>query len=291
MSENKKKTKSKRESQFAAVIKTMSHNRLAIIGLVVLAVLVLIAIFAPLLSPYDPLEVDVVNRLQKPGTEHWFGTDDMGRDMLSRMMYGARYSLLLGILTVILSTVFGMIIGAVAGYCGGAVDNVLMRLMDILSAIPAMLLALVIAAVLGKGFGKTILALAIPSIPGAARILRASFLSIRKIEYIEAARCMNCGSFRIIVKHLLPNSLAPMIVNCTMGVASAILQASGLSFIGLGVQPPTPEWGAMLAGSRDYIRDYPYLVLIPGVILMITVLSINLMGDALRDALDPKLKK
>lgn len=291
MSEKAKNIKNKKKSQFLSVLQTMSHNRLAIIGLIVLAVLVLIAIFAPLLAPYDPLEVDVVNRLQKPGSKHWFGTDDMGRDMLSRMMYGARYSLLLGILTVVVSTVFGMLIGAVAGYCGGIVDNVLMRLMDILSAIPAMLLALVVAAVFGKGFGKTILALAIPAIPGSARILRASFLSIRKIEYIEAARCMNCSSLRIMIKHLLPNSLAPMIVNCTMGVASAILQASGLSFIGLGVQPPTPEWGAMLASSRDYIRDYPYLVLIPGIVLMITVLSINLMGDALRDALDPKLKK
>lgn len=291
MSEKAKNIKNKKKSQFLSVLQTMSHNRLAIIGLIVLAVLVLIAIFAPLLAPYDPLEVDVVNRLQKPGLKHWFGTDDMGRDMLSRMMYGARYSLLLGILTVVVSTVFGMLIGAVAGYCGGIVDNVLMRLMDILSAIPAMLLALVVAAVFGKGFGKTILALAIPAIPGSARILRASFLSIRKIEYIEAARCMNCSSLRIMIKHLLPNSLAPMIVNCTMGVASAILQASGLSFIGLGVQPPTPEWGAMLASSRDYIRDYPYLVLIPGIVLMITVLSINLMGDALRDALDPKLKK
>lgn len=288
---NELKVQYKKKSQILSVLRTMSRNRMAIAGLVVLGILVFVALFAPLLAPYDPTAIDVVNRLQAPSLKHWFGTDDMGRDMLSRMIYGTRWSLALGVLTVTLSSFIGLIIGAIAGYFGKRTDNILMRIMDILSAIPAMLMALVIAAVLGNGFVNTILALSIPNIPGVARIVRASFLSIRNVEYIEAAQCMNCSSFRIIRRHLLPNGLAPLIVNCTMGIATAILQASGLSFIGLGVQPPIPEWGAMLAGSRDFIRDFPYLVLIPGIILMIAVLSINLLGDSLRDALDPKLKK
>lgn len=214
----------------------------------------------------------------------------MGRDIFSRVLIGARYSISSGVLAVGIAMIFGMAIGAIAGFFGGWVDNIIMRILDVIQAIPGMLMMIVISAILGPGFVNTIIAMAFGSISGMARMLRAQMLKVRENEYIEAAVSINCSKFRIVMSHLLPNCMSPMIVQGTMGVAQAITLCAGLSFIGLGVQPPTPEWGAMLAGARQFIRQAPHLVFFPGLAIAITVLALNLMGDGLRDALDPKLK-
>lgn len=265
-------------------------NKAAVAGLAVFAALILLAVSAPVIMPYPYDQIDIVNASQGPSAQHLLGTDAMGRDILSRLMYGGRYSLTIGVCTTLLATFFGVVLGAVAGYFGNMTDNILMRFMDIFQAIPGMLLAIVISAVLGPGFFNCILALAIGMCPPVVRMMRASILNIRGMDYVEAAASIDCSSFRIIVKYILPNSFSPVIVQATMSVAGAILQAAALSFIGLGVQPPFPEWGAMLSDARNYIQSAPHMALFPGIIIMITVLSINLIGDALRDALDPKLK-
>lgn len=251
----------------------------------------LIAIFAPLIMPYGYEEIDIINANAGPSWEHWCGTDDLGRDILSRLMYGGRYSLRIGIVAVAFAAVAGAAIGAIAGYYGGAFDMTLMRILDIFQAIPGLILSIAVSATLGAGFTNCIIALAIGMVPSFARMARASILNIRKMEYLEAATSINASDFRIIVKHVLPNALSPLIVQGTMSVASAILVAASLSFIGLGVQPPTPEWGAMLSAGRNYIRNYPHIVFFPGVTIMIAVFALNVLGDGLRDALDPKLKQ
>lgn len=214
----------------------------------------------------------------------------MGRDIFSRILYGARYSISIGIIAVIISATIGMVIGAIAGFFGGAIDNILMRILDVMQAIPGMLLMIVISAVLGPGFFNTIIALSVSSISGMARMLRAQMMKERDNEYVEAAVSINCGKGKIIFSHLLPNCISPLIVQATMGVAQTITMAAGLSFIGLGVQPPLPEWGAMLSSARQFIRQSPHLVIFPGLAIAVTVLALNLLGDGLRDALDPKLK-
>lgn len=226
-----------------------------------------------------------------PSLAHLCGTDDLGRDIFSRLLFGGRYSLTMGIFSISISVMFGVIIGSIAGYFGGQVDNVIMRVLDVIQSLPGMLLTIVISAVLGAGYVNTILALSVNGIPGQARMLRAQMLRVRDSEYIEAAQSINCSKFRIIVKHLIPNSFSPLIVQATMGVANMIIMAAGLSFIGLGVQPPAPEWGAMLSGARQFIRSSPHMVIFPGLAIAITILALNLMGDGLRDALDPKLKR
>ena len=222
--------------------------------------------------------------------QHLFGTDELGRDIFSRIIYGARYSLSIGIFGTLITTVVGTVIGAIVGYYGGTVDNIVMRILDIIQAMPPILFNIVIAAALGSGFMNTLIALAIGNIPGAVRLIRGSVMGIRKMEYLESADAINCSKLRTIFVHVLPNAISPSIVACTMNVANLILIAASLSFIGLGVQAPTPEWGAMLSGSRNYIRDCPYMVLFPGLAIAITVLALNLLGDGLRDAMDPKLK-
>ena len=219
------------------------------------------------------------------------GTDEMGRDIFSRLLYGGRASLSLGFLATIISTIIGMFIGSVVGYFGGVVDTVVMRFVDILQAIPGILLAIAISACLGSGFVNTIIALSIGGIPMTVRLLRGSIMGVRKMEYLEAAQTINCSVPRLIIKHILPNSISPIIVSVTMGIGNTILMAASLSYIGLGVQPPTPEWGAMLSAARTYMRDYPHMVLFPGLAIAIVVLSLNMLGDGLRDALDPKLKQ
>ena len=252
---------------------------------------VILAILAPYIAPYKYSKVDILHAMEGPSQAHWLGTDDMGRDILSRILIGARYSMGMGILAVIFGVFFGSIVGSIAGFFGGKVDNIIMRVLDVIQSLPSMLLTIVLSAVLGAGFFNTILALSISGIPANARLLRASMLKVRDNEYMEAAVSINCSKFHIIVKHLLPNSFSPMIVSSTMGVASMIVAAAGLSFLGLGVQPPTPEWGAMLSSSRQYIRSTPHLVIFPGIAIAITVLSLNMMGDGLRDAMDPRLKQ
>lgn len=284
------KSKVKKNSEFLRVMRQMAKNKAAMMGMAILIVEVILAILAPAIIPYDYAAMDMTACFAPPSAEHFFGCDDMGRDIFSRVLYGARYSLSSGIFAVAIALLIGVAIGAVAGFFGGKVDNFVMRLLDIVQAIPSMVMMVVMSAVLGPGFINTIIAMAFGSIPGMARMLRAQMLKVRENEYIEAAVSINCSKFRIIMSHLLPNCMSPMIVQATMGVASTITLAAGLSFIGLGVQPPTPEWGAMLAAARQFIRQAPHLVIFPGLAIAITVLSLNLMGDGLRDALDPKLK-
>lgn len=283
-------SKAKKNSQFKEIMHRLSKNKLAMVGLIIVVIEIILAIFAQWIIPYDCNAIDILNAKSGPSAEHLLGTDELGRDILSRIIYGARYSLSLGIFGTLITTVIGTVIGAIVGYFGGAFDNIIMRILDIIQAMPPILFNVVIAAALGSGFGNTLLALAVGGIPGAVRLVRGSVMSIRKMEYLESADSINCGKMRTIFVHVLPNAISPSIVACTMNVANLILTAASLSFIGLGVQAPTPEWGAMLSGSRNYIRDCPYMVLFPGLAIAITVLALNLLGDGLRDAMDPKLK-
>lgn len=283
--------KIKKQSEFVRVMKQMSKNKLAILGLIILLTEFVLVLLAPVIDPYDYAYMDVMAMQQGPSAAHWFGTDELGRDIFSRVLYGGRYSITMGLFAVLISQTMGMTLGAIAGYFGGQVDNVMMRVLDIVQSLPAMLLSIVLSAVLGPGYFNTILALSVNGMPGAARMLRAQMMKVRDNEYIEAAQSINCSKVRIIVNHMIPNSFSPNIVQATMGVAHMITMAASLSFIGLGVQPPTPEWGAMLSGARQFIRQCPHMVIFPGLAIAITILALNLMGDGLRDALDPKLKR
>ena len=283
-------TMKKKESMFFMTWKRLAKNKLAVAGLIVLIITALLAVFAPIAAPYGYEEQDLFNTLAGPSREHWLGTDNLGRDMLSRLIYGGRNSLTLGLISVALAAALGVILGAVSGYYGGKVDMVIMRLLDVLQAVPAILLAIAISATLGPGYMNCILALTISQIPGFTRMTRASCLNVQGMEYVEAARSINARERRIIFKHVLPNAISPIIVQATMSVATAILTSASLSFIGLGVQPPQAEWGAMLPAGRSYIRSNPHVIIYPGITIMIVVLSLNLLGDGLRDALDPRLK-
>ena len=260
-------------------------------GFILFIVELILCFSAPLIAPYGYNDLNIMDMNQAPNAAHWFGTDELGRDILSRILYGGRYSISMGVSAIVIAMIVGMFIGSLAGYFGGWVDNILMRFLDIVQSLPGMLLTIVISAVLGPGFINTILALSVNAIPHQARMLRAQILKIRNSEYIEAAQSINCSKATIILDHLIPNSMSPMIVQASMGVANQIIMASSLSFIGLGVQPPAPEWGAMLSGSRQYIRNYPYMVIFPGLAIAVTVLSLNLLGDGLRDAMDPRLRR
>lgn len=280
----------KSRSQFVSTMRALSRNKMAVLGLIILIILAIVAIFADFIAPYDYAKQDLLNAFQHPSAEHIFGTDEFGRDIFSRVIYGARMSLLVGFVSVGIALLVGGALGAISGYYGKHVDNIIMRLMDILLAIPQTLLAIAIVAALGTGLFNLMIAVGISSVPTYARIVRASVMTIRDEEYIEAARCSGTSNLKIILRHILPNCLAPVIVQVTLGIASAILSAAGMSFIGLGIQPPQPEWGNMLSSGRDYIRGYSYMTMFPGLAIVITVLSLNLLGDGLRDALDPKLK-
>lgn len=271
-------------------MKRLKKNKMAVAGLIIILLMAIISIISPWISPYPYDKTNLLIMFEPPSAAHLFGTDELGRDILSRIMYGGRFSLRIGIISISCAAVAGAAIGSVAGYFGGKSDLIIMRFLDIVQAIPGLVLAIAVSATLGPGFTNCIIALAIGVTPAFARMTRASILNIRKMEYLEAATSINASSFRIIVRHVLPNALAPLIVQATMGIATAILIAASLSFIGLGVQPPTPEWGAMLAGGRNYITTYPHLVIFPGITIMLAVLSLNMLGDGLRDALDPKLK-
>ena len=283
--------KHKGQSEFSRFVYQLSKNKMAMIGLVILLIEVLIAIFATQIAPYGYQEIDPTALRQTPSAKHWFGTDEIGRDIFSRVVVGTRYSLSMGIIATAISSVIGIVIGAVAGFAGGMTDNIIVRALDVIQSLPGMLLTIVMSAVLGSGYFNTILALSVGAIPGQARMLRANMLKQRKAEYIEAAYSINCSPARIIFTHLVPNSISANIVGMTMGVAHTIIQAASLSFIGLGVQPPTPDWGAMLSGARAFIRKSPHMVIFPGLAIAVTVLAVNMLGDGIRDALDPKLKK
>ena len=286
-----KKKRVKKKSQMGDIWKRLKRNKLAMIGMIVVALIVVAAIFAGQLAPYDPAAQDISNKLSMPSGEHLMGTDNYGRDILSRIIYGARISLLVAVMAVIMGLILGAIIGSVAGFYGGVADSVIMRIVDILQGIPGFLLAVCVSAALGTGMFNTALAIAITSIPGSARLVRAQALSNRGLEYVEAAKLSGCSDLRIMFRHMFPNMLSPIIVDSTMKIGMCILMISSLSFIGLGVQPPTPEWGSMLSTGREYIRDFWPMTVFPGLAIMITLFAFNLFGDGLRDALDPRLKR
>lgn len=263
-------------------------NRAAVVGAGFMALFLLVALLAPWLAPHDPLEQELYNRLASPSLEHPFGTDDFGRDILSRVIYGTRISLRIGIAAVLIALIAGTSIGLVSGYYGGIVDQILMRLMDVMLAFPSILLAIGIVAVLGHGLENAMIAIGVVAIPQYARLIRASTLTVRETDYVQALRALGAADTRILLSAVLPNCLAPLIVQATLSLATAILDAAGLSFLGLGAQPPTPEWGAMLSGGRELILSAPWVLTYPGIAIFVTVLAFNLLGDGLRDALDPK---
>lgn len=282
----------KKNSEFLRIMKQMSYNKMAMFGLILFLVELVVCLLAPVLPlKYGYNDLNFAEMGVAPNAAHWFGTDELGRDIFTRILYGGRYSITMGLFSIVISVFVGAVIGSIAGYFGGQVDNIIMRILDIIQSLPALLLTIVVSAALGAGYFNTILALSVNGIPAMARMLRAQMMRVRNNEYVEAAESINCSRFRTIVNHLIPNSFTPLLVQATMGVANRILMASSLSFIGLGVQPPAPEWGAMLSGSRQYIRDFPHMVIFPGLAIAVTVLALNLLGDGLRDALDPRLKK
>lgn len=266
-------------------------NKLAMLGLAIFLIMVVLAIFISLFGDYEAaIEMDMPNKLLRPSMGHPFGTDQYGRDILLRMLFGTRISLTIGVLTVVVSLVVGSAIGALAGYYGGRVDNVLMRVMDVFLAIPSTLLAISIVAALGQSMINLLVAMAVSQVPAFARVVRSSILTVIGQDYIEAARACGTRDARIISRHILPNALGPIIVQTTLNVARSILHISSLSYVGLGITPPTPEWGSMLSEGQSLMRYHPHLILIPGVAIVLAVMSLNLVGDGLRDALDPRLK-
>jgi ABC-type dipeptide/oligopeptide/nickel transport system permease subunit len=282
--------KVEKSSLFLETLQRMLKSPGAKVGTILFAVIILLSIFAPLIAPYKPNDMDLKHMFSAPSAVHWMGTDGLGRDQLTRMLYGGQYSLALGVTASLFGAIAGVFIGSFAGYFGGRTETLIMRLMDIWSSIPGMLLCILISAVLGRGFFNTVLALSIGGVPECARYIRAQILRERSKEYLEAAEAINCSKLSIMFRHLLPNVVQPVLVNVTMGIGMVITMGAALSYIGLGVQPPIPEWGALLAAGRSHILNYPYLIMFPGLVIAVTVLAVNLMGDGLRDALDPKLR-
>ncbi len=279
-----------RTSQAAEVWRRLKRNRAALAGGAIVAVFVFTALFAPGIAPYAPDAGDLGRRLEPPSAEHWLGTDELGRDIFSRILHGARVSLQIQLVAVLIALVAGCLLGLLGGYYGGWADHGIMRAMDILLAFPGIFLAISIIAVLGPGLLNLMLAAGIYSIPQFARIVRGSILSLKEKEFVEAARAAGEGDASILFRHLLPNAMAPIIIQTTLRMATVLLTASGLSFLGLGVQPPHPEWGAMLSNARPYLITAPHVATFPGLAIMLVVMGFNLFGDGLRDSLDPRLK-
>lgn len=266
----------------------LRRHRLALAGAGILAGLLVVAVLAPVLAPHPPLQQDLYQRLQPPSLTHPLGTDEFGRDILSRVLYGSRISLRIGLIAIGIALTAGTFLGLVAGYRGGWTDTVLMRLVDVLLAFPSILLAIAIVAVIGPGIDNVMVAVSIVMVPQFARLVRASVLSVREAAYVEAARALGAGGTRIVLGSVLPNCTAPLVVQSTLSLGTAILDAAGLSFLGLGAQPPTPEWGAMLSGGRELLLTAPWVMTFPGLAIFFVVLGLNLFGDGLRDALDPR---
>lgn len=283
--------RNKKSSQFPEIWRRFKKNKMAFLGLIILALLITVAIFAPLIAPYGYDEQNLQDAMQKMSLRHLLGTDNLGRDIFSRLVYGSRISLFVGLIAVVIGAVIGGLIGSVAAYYGGTVDTVFMRIIDIMMSIPSMVLAITICASLGPGLINTMVAVGFSSVPTYARVVRSAVLTVKQQEYIEASKSLGANTRIILLKHIIPNCMAPIIVQASLGVGNAILSAASMSFIGLGIQPPVPEWGAMLSAGRTYIRNYPQMVIFPGLCIMITIFAINLAGDGLRDALDPRLKQ
>ena len=291
-------------SLFTDAIRRLLRDKLAIVGLVIMVAFLIMALFAddwfislpagrkpePLLAPYDPIKQELIMRRRPPSQEHWLGRDDLGRDILSRIIFGARLSLQVGVLSVGLAVAIGATVGAISGYLGGWFDILIMRIMDVMLAFPALLLAIAIVTILGPGLMNMLYAIGIVSIPAYARIVRASVLIVKEQDYILAARSIGVPPARMLFRNVFPNSLTPLIVQATLGIGTAILDSAGLSFLGLGAQPPQPEWGAMLGQGRYAVFSAPHIVISPGLAIMLMVLGFNLLGDGLRDALDPRLR-
>jgi len=292
----------KKKSQVKDIWRRFKKSRTAVAGLIVIVVMIILAVFADIIAPPVHIEganivvplaeyTDFNNTRAFPNLQNWFGTDHLGRDIFARVIHGTRISLLVGIMVVSIASVVGITLGSISGFYAGVIDNVFMRIIDIILAIPQILLAIALAAVLGPGLINVVIAVAISAVPAFARLVRSSVISLKDQEFVEAAKSVGANDFRVIARHIIPNSLAPIIVNATMGLANAILAVAALSFIGLGIQPPTPEWGSMLNEGRQIMIEFWPVAVFPGVAIALVVLGFNLMGDGLRDALDPRLKK
>ncbi len=293
---------SKHKSPTREVLRHLLHHSSARAGIIILGLLILIAIFAPVISPFDPTELLKQEKRRTPPCvhilgcpqdqpEHLFGIDGNSRDLFSRVIYGSRLSLQVGIITMTFAILIGVLIGAIAGFVGGWLDNLIMRTMDVLMAFPSLLLAIAIVSVLGTGLINALLAIGIVSIPRFARLVRSTVISVKELEYVQASRALGASPMHILFKKILPNAITPLIVQGTLGIATAILDAAALSFLGLGAEPPRPEWGLMLGEEKNSIFSAPHLVIFPGIAIMLTVLGFNLLGDGLRDALDPRLTR
>lgn len=278
-------------SKWRESLSILMDNKAAMAGAFIIIFYLFVALFAPLLAPYDPYAVELTNKLLPPSLVHWMGTDDKGRDILSRIIFGTRLSIGVGFAAVLFGAFFGIIFGLIAGFYGKWVDSIIMRIMDIMLAFPGILLALAIISALGPSLINVTIAVGVFSIPLFARIVRGSTLEVKRLEYIDAIRSLGANDFTIICKHIFPNILSPIIIQGTLRLATAILSAAGLSFLGLGAQPPSPEWGTMLSNGRDFIFSAPFMALFPGLAISILVLGFNILGDGLRDAFDPRMKK
>lgn len=279
----------KKQSQFLEVMKRLARNKSAMVGMIIFIIMCFVAVFGDFMAPYDYTAVDPINANMAPCAEHWFGTDNLGRDILSRILVGCKWSMLIGIGAQVIACAGGILFGCIAGFFGGKVDSFIMRVCDIIQSIPNVLLNITLASIFTPGIGSTILALGLSGITGGTRMMRSSIMTVRKKEYLEAAAAINCSNFRTILMHALPNSFAPMLVSFTMSIGTGIISASALTYLGLGVQAPNPEWGALISASRNYLKSCPYQTLIPGAFILLVVLALNLFGDGLRDAFDPKL--
>ncbi len=277
-------------SRWKSAVRGLVSNKGALIGLVTLVILSLAAITAPLITQYDPIRIDPPAQLQPPSRAHWMGTDGFGRDNFTRVVYGTRVSLPIGLIAVAISAVAGVFFGLIAGYYGKFLDGLIMRICDIMLAFPGILLALVVVAILGPNLQNVMIAVGIGGIPGYSRLVRSSVLSARELDYVEAARVVGAPTRSILFRHILPNVIGPSIIYSTLSVGYAILATAGLSFLGLGAQPPTAEWGSMLANGRQFLQSDPWVTTAPGVAILVTVLAVNLFGDGLRDILDPRLR-
>ena len=281
-----------KQSQIGQVWKRLRKNKAAMVGLIIIVLFVGLAVCADFIADYDTVVIaqNIDQRLQPPSAEHWFGTDNYGRDILARVIHGARMSLTIGVVSTLISVCAGAVFGALAGFYGGKVDNVISRVMDALMCIPAILMALCIIAALGPGLLNLMIAITISQVPSFTRLIRSVIMTLRDSDYVEAARSCGTSDARIIYRHIIPNAIGPIIVQATMAMADMILTAVGLSFIGMGIAPPTPEWGTMLSEGREQIRNAPWIITFPGLAIVLAALSFNMLGDGLRDALDPRLK-
>lgn len=283
--------KKNKQSKIKEILELLASNKAALVGLIIIVLLTLIAVLGKYIMPYNPYEGELSQSLQPPSSLHLFGTDEQGRDILSRIIDGTKISLRVGVTSVAIALSVGTVFGAMAGYYGGKIDMIIMRIMDIILAFPSLLLAIAFMSALGKGIDKAVIAISIVTIPEYARIVRGCVLSVKENEYVQSAKAIGNGDIAIIFKHILPNVMSPIIVRATLGISTAILETSALGFLGLGVQPPLAEWGSMLGSGRGYFYNAPHIILFPGFAITLTVLAFNLFGDGLRDALDPKQRK